>query len=292
MSIFVRQFFVDMIKKFLIVLFSGLVLITGVVNTEAATIYVPGNDKDTQYKTIQDAIENALPGDTVLVKQGNYNENIVLAKPVTIKSDKGPGATIVKASNPSEPVFKVLNVSGAAIIGFTATGSKDSGIYLQNSNNGVIQNNKTIENRNGISLYSSNHNTLMDNVASKNELSGIYLELSNNNTLEKNTADSNKEKGIFLNTSNSNELVYNSASLNAWNGITLWSSNNNTVQGNKVLRNTYSIIQSNTKGNTLIDNTTWTNIYIILPIILIYAGILIYWIQRRIFRMIYTEKNV
>lgn len=276
-----------MVKSFLITLVGGLVFSAGVTNAEAATVYVPSD-----HKTIQQAVENTLPGDEIIVKEGDYRDNIVVTKPLTIKSEKGPDATIIRASNPAEPVFKVSDVNGVAITGLTVTGSTLSGIYLHNSHNDEIRDNKVEYNGTGIYLYSSNNNILKNNITNTNEQNGIYLELSHNNTIEKNSADSNKEKGIFLNYSNFNKLLYNSASLNTWNGFTLWSSNNNRVEGNRILRNTYSIVVSNSSDNALIDNTTWTNFYIILPIILIYVGILFYWIQRRIFRVIYKEKGV
>lgn len=253
---------------------------------EAAIIHVPD-----QYKTIHEAVEEALPGDTVLVMEGSYHENILITKAITVKSDRGPDHTVVNALDISEPVFKVLDADGAAIVGFTAKGSGVAGIYFHNADNGMILDNKTTENRNGIYLYSSNDNTLTNNTTRFNEQTGIYLDLSNNNTLKKNIADSNKEKGIFLNASNSNKLLYNSASRNEWNGVLFWSSNNNTVQGNKVLRNTYSIILSNSEGNILSDNSTWTNFNLIVPIILVYIGVLFYWIQRRIFRLFYKEEK-
>lgn len=276
-----------MLKRFstVIFVFTFLEIVAGI--PEAATIHVPD-----QYKTIHEAVENALPGDTVLVMEGRYHENVLIANAITVKSDKGPNLTVVNALDISEPVFKVLNADGAAVAGFTANGSGVAGIYFHNADNGIILDNKTTENRNGIYLYSSNNNALTNNVASSNEQTGIYLELANNNTLKKNVADSNKEKGIFLNSSNSNRLLYNSASRNEWNGILLWSSNSNTVQGNKVLRNTYSIILSNSDGNILSDNSTWTNFNLIVPIILVYIGVLFYWIQRRIFKMFYREKDL
>jgi len=265
-------------------IFSILGIVTG--GADAAILHVPG-----QYKTISEAVEKALPGDTVLVMEGEYRENILITKAITVKADKGPDRTVVNASDISEPVFKVRDVDRVVISGFTAKGSRIAGIYLYNANSGMILDNKALENRNGIYLYSSNNNTLMNNVASSNEQSGIYLELSNNNTIRGNVADYNKEKGIFLNSSNSNSLLFNSASRNEWNGLILWSSMNNIVQGNKVLRNTYSIILSNSEGNRLSDNTTWTNFNLIVPIILVYIGVLFYWIQRRIFRLFYKEEK-
>src|SRR3990172_2518494 len=245
---------IEMTRKVLIVLFIALMFCGWNSGPEAATIYVRDN-----YNTIQDAIDSALAGDTVIVREGEYPENIKVTKPLTIKSEKGPDKTIVKAAKSGEPVFYISE----------------------------MKNNKTPQNRNGIFLYSSNDNILTNNISNANDLTGIYLESSHNNTLKKNEANSNKEKGIFLNASNNNNLTHNIANRNEWNGITLWVSNNNRVEKNEVMRNTYSIIVSGSIGNIVNDNYTWTNLYIILPIILIYIGIILFFIQRKIFSLIY-----
>lgn len=270
--------------KVLIVLFFALMFCAWNPVPEAATIYVRDN-----YNSIQDAIDNALAEDTIIVREGEYRENIRVSKPLTLKSEKGPDKTIVKAAKPGEPVFYISEMKKAAIIGFTARESSIAGIYLNKAGNIELKNNKTPQNRNGIFLYSSNDNILTNNISNANDLTGIYLESSHNNTLERNEANSNKEKGIFLNASNNNNLTHNIASLNEWNGITLWVSNNNRVEKNEVMRNTYSIILSGSTGNVVNDNYTWTNLYIILPIILIYIGIIMFFIQRKIFSFFYSE---
>ncbi len=287
-SQFREKVFVESGRRLLIIFSCCLVMLMAVIiNTQAATITVPDN-----YKTIHEAVENAQAGDTVFVKSGNYHENIVISKSLTLKSEKGADTTVIKPSNPSEPVIKVTEVNNVTVIGFTATGSAISGIYLYKAGNVNVIENNTIENRNGIFLYSSNNNTLTGNTAKSNDQTGIYLETSNGNTIEKNIADSNREKGMFLISSQTNTIKDNSASLNTWNGITLWSSNNNTIKGNKVYRNTYGIIMSNSTGNNVTENPTWTNFYIILPIILIYLGVLLYWVERRIFLLFYREKPI
>ncbi len=270
--------------KVLIVPFIALMFCGWNSGPEAATIYVRDN-----YNTIQDAIDNALAGDTVIVREGEYPENIKVTKPLTIKSEKGPDKTIVKAVKSVEPVFYISEMKNAAIIGFTARESSIAGIYLNKAGNIELKNNKTPQNRNGIFLYSSNDNVLTNNISNANDLTGIYLESSHNNTLEKNEANYNKEKGIFLNASNNNNLTHNIANRNEWNGITLWVSNNNRVEKNEVMRNTYSIILSGSIGNLVNENYTWTNLYIILPIILIYIGIIMFFIQRKIFSYFYSE---
>ncbi len=250
---------------------------------KAATIYVSDN-----YKTIQDAVDNALDGDTIIVREGDYRGNIVISKPLILRSEKGADKTIVKAADSSQPVFMISDVSNVVISGFTAAESSVAGIHLNKVVNTEVSDNKTINNRNGIFLYSSDNNKVINNRSDFNILTGIYLQSSHNNTLERNETNVNNEKGIFLNSSNSNNIVNNISNRNEWNGITLWVSNDNRVEKNEVMRNTYSIIISGSTGNVVNDNYTWTNLYIILPIILIYIGIIMFFIQRKIFSLIYS----
>lgn len=264
-------------------LFCGVLLFCMRCDLKAATIYVSDN-----YKTIQDAVDNALSGDTIVVREGDYRGNIVISKPLVLKSENGPDKTIVHAAESSEPVFKIYDVSNVVISGFTATDSSVAGIYLNKASNIEVSDNKAVNNRNGIFLYSSDNNKLTNNKSDFNNLTGIYLESSHNNTLAKNETNSNNEKGIFLNSSHNNSIVNNIANRNEWNGITMWVSNNNRVEKNEVMRNTYSIIISGSMGNIVNDNYTWTNLYIILPIILIYIGIILFFIQRKIFSLIYS----
>jgi len=66
------------------------------------TIHVPGD-----HPTIQEAIDAAVNGDTVLVAAGTYVENIdFLGKAITVKSSDGPESTIIDGGNPPNPDFK------------------------------------------------------------------------------------------------------------------------------------------------------------------------------------------
>ncbi|MDO8446513.1 MAG: NosD domain-containing protein [Deltaproteobacteria bacterium] len=247
-----------------------------------STIIVPEN-----YKTIQEAVTNASLDDTIIVSEGNYKENVSVTKPVSIISRKGPEFTTVRAAVPSEPVFKVSNVNNVAITGFTATGSLLSGIYLYNSNNATITDNKTVKNGRGIILYGSSNNMLTGNSADANKKYGIYLESSHRNSLVKNSASSNNDNGIFLSSSSYNNLTDNNVNHNTWNGIILWDSSNNTLKDNRIWRNRFGIVISGGGNNTLINNSTWSNIYVIMPLILAYIGIISYLVQRRVLQTIY-----
>jgi parallel beta-helix repeat protein len=77
--------------------------------------------------------------------------------------------------------------------------------------------------------------------------------------------------------------------MNQWNGILLWSSHNNVLTDNRTLRNMYGVILSESNNNELSGNTALPNIVLILPIVLIYMGILWYQFQKYVFRLIFMR---
>ncbi|CAD6491191.1 MAG: hypothetical protein ANIMEMIM_00101 [Candidatus Argoarchaeum ethanivorans] len=93
----------------------------------ADTIYVPEEGN----QTIQHAVNNASEGDTIIVRDGTYTENVdVNVTHLTIQSENGSASCTVDALSSSDHVFEVtedyVNISG-----FTATeASGKAGIYL------------------------------------------------------------------------------------------------------------------------------------------------------------------
>jgi parallel beta-helix repeat protein len=116
----------------------------------ATTIHVPG-DKP----SIQAAIDAAANGDTVLVADGTYNENIDFkGKAITVKSVNGPAVTIIDGGAMDTVVkFSTHETSASILNGFTVRNgalaqgsiSSGSGIYVAGSSptisNNVISNN-------------------------------------------------------------------------------------------------------------------------------------------------------
>jgi parallel beta-helix repeat protein len=119
------------------------------------------------------------------------------------------------------------------------------GIHLQFSNDNSLINN--IANRNngfGISLRSSSENTIYDNIASLNtyRLSGIGIFLvqsSNNNSISNNSAAKNND-GFHLFSSSGNKLFNNTAYSNLRYGAELYSSSENIIYHNSFIMNNNS----------------------------------------------------
>ena len=80
-----------------------LACVVGVAS--AKTIYVPDD-----YERIQWAVDNASDGDTIVVRDGVYVENVNVDRSSTIKSENGSANCIVQAADPNDHVFKVKAV--------------------------------------------------------------------------------------------------------------------------------------------------------------------------------------
>nr|WP_292373297.1 NosD domain-containing protein [Methanosarcina sp. UBA411] len=146
---------------------------------------------------MQQALNNSVDGDTILVNKGIYIENVVVDKKLAIVSRSGnPEDTIVQALNPGDHVFHVT-ANNVTIKGFgLINSSSGSGIYLDGVQYNTIANSHLQANEIGIHLLNANNNILINNTASDNIWAGIRLspddsELASNNTLINNTMVNN-----------------------------------------------------------------------------------------------------
>jgi len=229
----------------------------------AANIYV---SPDEAYTTIQGAVNHATAGDTIIVRDNTYHENVNVNKQLTIRSENGSANCIVNASNSNDHVFEVtadyVNITGFTVENATAVNYlPKAGIYLIGRQHCNISDNNASNNKDGISLWSSSSNTLTNNNASLSTRHGIFLWSSSNNTVTSNTANSNHWGGIYLDSSNDNNLTNNTASNNSC-GICLWSSSNNTVTSNTASNNSCGIyMEYHSSSNNLTNNTANSNNY-------------------------------
>jgi|GEM_PF-4452340 len=171
----------------------AILLVAAGSASAGSTIYVPDN-----YTTIQAAADHANTGDTIIVRDGTYTENVhVNKRHLTIRSENGTALTKVVAASPDKHVFKVtadyVNISGFNVTG--ATGCGCAGIYLKGQwnicSNGLKQCNITDNivtgNRIGIRLRNSDNNTIACNWVHHNNKHGFVLSRgSTGNTIEHN----------------------------------------------------------------------------------------------------------
>ncbi len=142
------------------------------------TINVPGD-----YATIQEGMDAAASGDTVLVAPGTYNEAVVLGSQhsgVTLQGS-GPAQTFLASSYyPSmsgSPMYLLTleNVTGVVIEGFTMTGASWPISLRYNVDDCVIRNNILHDNQHGIEVWSGLDNRIVNNLLYDNEVYNIAL---------------------------------------------------------------------------------------------------------------------
>jgi len=278
---------VKMGKSSLLSVVVALVLSLGVmavpqeaVEAMQRTIHVPDD-----YQTIQQAVNNARAGDTIIVRDGVYRENLnVTVANLTIRSENGTANCFLHSVDPNTHALKVV-ADYVDVSGFTvenATGWHDnagiylsdvshcnisdnkvpgngfSGIYLDSSSNNVLMNNIVDHNHLGIYLRSSSNNQLMNNRMENNSL-GIHLRDSEDNILTNNTVNEDQYDAIYLLGSSRNTLSNNIANASQF-GIRLFeSSNNNSLTNNIVSSNYWGIYLGNSSNDNLAGNTMFGN---------------------------------
>jgi parallel beta-helix repeat protein len=240
---------------------SVVVLLTAMGSCTASnTIYVPDD-----HEKIQWAVDNATEGDTIIVRDGVYFENVNVDKQVTIRSENGAENCILQAADPDNHVFLInsdyVNVSGFTLTG--AIGVFKAGVYLCSVEYCDISNNKILNSYDGIKLIQSSNNFLINNAASNNSVAGIHLfSQSNQNILVNNSVFNNKlYAGISLyDCCNNNTLTNNNASSNENHGIGLsYSCSNNILDNNTASNNACGFFLDHSSENTLISNNASSN---------------------------------
>lgn len=203
------------------------------------------------YSSITEALRNSTEGDTIIVKRGDYKENIVLDKRVQLIGENQP----VIDGNYLDNVVKI-EANGVTLKGFIIRkGGRDllkeeSGIKVVNSSGVKIEGNKLEDVIIGIYLYSSPGNTIRNNTSygradfttEEANGNGIHLWKSPNNTLERNHIMKHRD-GIYVEFSPGNIIKKNYCEENVRYGLHYMYSDDNTFEEN--------VFESNGTGSAL-----------------------------------------
>jgi parallel beta-helix repeat protein len=185
-------------------------------------------NKKTNHSTIQRAVAQASPGDTIMVCPGEYEENIVIDKKLTIRSMRGAATTFVLAKTTSKPVFH-LKADEIRVEGFTVQNSNFAGFFVSAS---TAQNSKIHTNR------LTKHKTIverLDKVEKNKPDKYVYEEIIKNGFILANIITVNKN-GILLKSSAEMEIKDNIIINNSEAGVSIEGQNTlkNKLYGNYI----------------------------------------------------------
>ena len=246
----------------LLIVLVGIVIVGMADISQAADTYVDDNAASGWYgqfhvHTIQEGINNASAGDTVHIWIGNYTENVVVNKSVTIIGNSSAWCHIQAADN-STHVFYIsvdnVNISGVNISG--TTGIYKAGIYTSGDDT-YVYNCTLYGNSCGIYLQDSDRSKIISNTISRNSGSGVYLWGSSNNNMTNNTVNDNGNYGFRLyQGSNANFIGQNTVTSHGYGIDILTNSHNNICENNTVTSNNYGIqLHINAYENIVCNNT-------------------------------------
>lgn len=242
-------------------------------------LYVGGTGPD-NYTSIQDAINDAVDGDTVFVYDDSspYHENIVINSSISLIGEDKNTTIIDGATNGNGVNITADNVS---VLGFTIQNcSNGSGICLS-ANNSIIADNIISYNIIGIETYydpfdpmvifSYGYNMITNNLIISNEGLGIGLG-GVNNTINANII-SQTQYGIMLIFAITNNLSNNFISENEF-GIFVVGSYNNVIYRNNISSNEKLGVQLfSTSSDMILQNnfiSNGQNAYFSQPILTMY----------------------
>ncbi len=247
-------------------LISGLtLLLSSQVNSFSKEITV---GKESPYPSITEALKGSDEGDTIIVKGGVYEENIVINKRVNLIGENHP---VIDGGYRGDVVR--IEANNALIKGFKITHSgsdllkEDSGIKLVNSSGVLIEENRLEDVIIGIYLYASPGNTIRNNASygradyttEEANGNGIHLWKSPNNTIEGNHIVKHRD-GIYVEFAPGNLIRKNHCEVNVRYGLHYMYSDDNTFEENTFERNGTGSALMYSKNIILRKNTFKNNL--------------------------------
>lgn len=198
------------------------------------------------FTKIQDAIDNAAPGDTVYVEAGVYSERLLINKSLLLIGENN--ATTVIESQKNEDTI-IVTADNVTISGFTVKNKESRtlswGIRLSHSHNTTISDNIITGHFEGVGLAGGSSNLIQNNLITKNRY------------------------GIFTSNFSSNNVIFhNLVSESLWNGIELDWGGENIVYANSIVNNTaYALeipVYTPALNNVIFHNNFVNNVHTVI----------------------------
>ncbi|AKB36450.1 hypothetical protein MSSAC_1860 [Methanosarcina siciliae C2J] len=211
-----------------ILLFIFIISISATASAGEITV---DDDSGADFKSIQEAVNNSVPGDTIIVMPGIYTENVrVDVTGLTIRSESNNSNAQVKPLNESKSTFLIaannITISGLNITGAGKMYHKNA-IFAYGKMNNITGN--TIENGSvylrsympdnlKIILYSDMNNVTGNTIENGSIILGS--EISGNLIAENKI--SNGEEGVYISCCGINNTVSGNTISNCSTGISEW----------------------------------------------------------------------
>ena len=241
------------------VLLTVLAFVSGGCCAEDTYTVCPGGGCG--YTSIQEAVNAASDGDTIIVCDGIYTENINVNSRLTIQSENGSSKTVVDAHT-GDNGFAV-RVDWVNLSGFKVTNAAINGIDLNSVSHCNISDNILLSNNhNGIWMDNASNNLISNNNASFSIMyQGIGMRNCRYNNITGNSLLSNNHNGIWMEDSDCNNITQNNASFSImFQGIGMRNCSRSVITGNSMSSNNHNgLWMENSNNITISNNSAYNN---------------------------------
>ena len=239
-----------------------------------STITIDGSANNQMVNpTIQNAINNAKAGDTIIITGKSYVHcHFVVDKPLTIISNVGttmsPCPSNTKGSGTYGLFYISPEASGTVIQGFTLSNTIDEydayGILIRGASDVKIINCNinTTKYGDGIRLERAS-NTIINNSVVKNSNIGIHIVNSTKTTITNNNITNNSITGIYIGENDMDTTIHtNNITYNRNTGINMTSADNVYIINNYIAFNRNGDDHNTTSGAGVYVNCNLTKVEI------------------------------
>lgn len=234
-------------------------------NSDKKLITIQG--KNQTYLTINEALNDAIKNDIILIAAGTYEESLTINKTISLIGEN-KNITIISGNKTGDVISIIadnVNISGFTIInsGSMSYGDIDAGIDVR-SNYNTISHCNILSNENyGIYLRTNTKNNEIKFNMINNNTYGIYLNYAKGNIIKSNNISQNEEYGIYFGSQSNDNNISNNVFYENKYAIRIKGSQNNVLTKNYIMNNpnglyfccgaSYNYVYK----NAFINNTNW-----------------------------------
>jgi parallel beta-helix repeat protein len=241
-------------------------------------------------ESIQDAVDNAPSGATIVIKPGTYSEFVTISKTIAIEGEDKATTILEWTGDPTvKNGISIVETTGVDISNLTIRGYRcgvyvidsqyinvtssnlsynDGGLYVDYS--GIEADNSTDCTFSGNDIIGNEHGVILRNGSNENDVSnnsftgnywGLYLNSSTLNEVHDNQITGNGYGMSLQYSANYNSVYGNTITGNSVHGIHLYISSHNNIYGNTISENSQKGILCDTSCNynTFSDNEVSDN---------------------------------
>ncbi len=217
---------------------------------DGARTYIVDDDGFANYKTIGEAVVAASNGDTIYVKPGTYNEEVLLNKSLSLMPLSGEKDPVVIRGDGKKTGI-AISAEGCTLEGLTLENFTGPGISIQSSGN-TVSKNKFEQDNPAILISNSQRNSVTKNIMQDCRGGVALRDNSSDNNIQENEINGG-DVSIFLWNVGKNSIVNNHATGSTW-GIWVKDSKDVEIDANDVKSKTYGIWLLNSSSTKLAEN--------------------------------------